>query len=78
MVSLEMELWGKDGAFCGAVCPIFYTRSGEDVTLPVGFEHAIIQMTAAVCRLRCRHCHLLAPKAIASESSKIAEALVCR
>lgn len=49
-----MELWGKDSAFCGAVCPIFYTRSGEGVTLPVGFEHAIVQMTTAVCCCGCR------------------------
>lgn len=61
---LEMELWGKDGAFCGTVCPVFYTRSGEGVTLPVGFERAIVQMTTAVCCLGCRHCHLLNPKMI--------------
>jgi len=61
---LEMDLWGKDAAFAGAVSPVFYTRSGEDVTLPVGFEHAITQMTAAVCCLGCRHCHLLSPRMI--------------
>jgi hypothetical protein len=68
---LEMELWGKDGAFRGAVCPVFYTRSGEDVTLPVGFEHAIIQMTAAVCCLGCRHCHLLGPRMISELASSL-------
>jgi len=26
---LEMELWGKDAAFRGTVCPVFYTRSGN-------------------------------------------------
>jgi hypothetical protein len=72
---LEMELWGKDGTFRGAVCPVFYTRSGEDVTLPVGFEHAISQMTAAVCCLGCRHCHVLAPKAIPSDSGDVAAVL---
>jgi hypothetical protein len=76
---LEMELWGKDGAFRGAVCPVFYTRSGEDVTLPVGFEHSITQMTAAVCCLGCRHCHLLNPKEIPpSEPSDAAVASFCR
>lgn len=59
---LELELWGKDAGFSGAVCPVFYTRSGEDVILPVGFERATIQMTTAVCCLGCRHCHLLRPK----------------
>ena len=28
--NLEMELWGKDSGFCGAVSPVFYTRSGEN------------------------------------------------
>jgi hypothetical protein len=60
--SLEMELWGKDSAFRGAVCPAFYTRAGESVMLPEGFQEAIAQMTAAVCCLQCRHCHLLGPK----------------
>jgi hypothetical protein len=66
---LEMELWAKEAAFRGAVCPVFYTRSGEDVALPVGFEHAIAQMTAAVCCCGCRHCHLLIPKRMPEFSS---------
>jgi len=60
--SLEMELWGKDSEFRGAVCPAFYTRAGEDLTLPGGLQRAIAQMTAAVCCLQCRHCHVLGPK----------------
>jgi hypothetical protein len=60
--SLEMELWGKDSAFRGAVCPAFYTRAGEGVTLPEGLQEAIARMTAAVCCLQCRHCHVLGPK----------------
>jgi hypothetical protein len=60
--SLEMELWGKDSAFRGVVCPAFYTRAGEGVTLPEGLQEAIAQMTAAVCCLQCRHCHVLGPK----------------
>ena len=75
---LEMELWGKDGAFRGAVCPVFYTRSGEDVTLPVGYEHSITQMTAAVCCLRCRHCHVLNPRIIPTQSSDTTIASFCR
>lgn len=68
---LEMELWGKDAAFSGTVCPVYYTRSGEKVTLPVGFEHAIAQMTGAVCCCGCHHCHLLRPKVIGSDPSKV-------
>jgi hypothetical protein len=60
--SLEMELWGNDCAFRGTVCPVFYTRSGEDAALPQEFQHAVTQVTAAVCCLGCRHCHLLGPR----------------
>jgi hypothetical protein len=63
-----MELWGKDGTFCGTVCPIFYTRAGERVVLPNDFQDAAIRITSAVCCLGCRHCHLLGPKPTAFES----------
>jgi hypothetical protein len=56
---LEMELWGKDVAFCGTVCPVFYTRAGEHVVLPNDFQDAATRITSAVCCLGCRHCHLL-------------------
>jgi hypothetical protein len=56
---LEMELWGKDVAFRGTVCPVFYTRSGERVAL-----------TAAVCCVGCRHCHLLEPNLITTERTE--------
>jgi hypothetical protein len=65
--TLEMELWGKDAAFCGAVSPVFYSRSGEIVRVPSQFERAIVQLTAAACCLGCRHCHLLAPELSAGE-----------
>jgi hypothetical protein len=60
--SLEMELWGKDGAFRGTARPAFYTRSGESVTLLEMLQPAVAALTAAVCCLGCRHCHLLIPK----------------
>jgi hypothetical protein len=69
--SLEMELWGKDVAFRGAVCPVFYTRAGEDVTLPTAFVQAIAQMTGAVCCLGCHHCHLLVPRMISELASGV-------
>ena len=61
--TLEMELWGKDAAFRGAVCPAFYSRSGEALSVPVEFQDALARISAAVCCVGCRHCHLLQPKA---------------
>jgi hypothetical protein len=29
-----MELWGEDAEFRGAVCPVFYSRSGEVLEMP--------------------------------------------
>jgi hypothetical protein len=65
--TLEMELWGKDAPFRGAVSPVFYSRSGEIVVVPNQFERAIVQLTAAACCVGCRHCHLLAPEPSAEE-----------
>lgn len=61
---LEMDLWGKDVAFRGVVSPVFYTRAGESVALPENFERAVGRITAAVCCLGCRHCHLLGPERV--------------
>ena len=71
--TLEMELWGKDAAFVGAVSPVFYTRSGEIVVLPTNFERAVVQLTAAVCCVGCRHCHVLAPEPSAEDQHVPAE-----
>ena len=57
-----MELWGKDAALRGAVCPVFYSRSGEPVTLPRELQMAAARLTSAVGCKGCRHCHLLEPK----------------
>ena len=64
--SLEMELWGKDASFCGTVCPVFYSRSGESVIVPKEYLNAAVQITAAACCTGCRHCHLLRPREIAA------------
>ena len=61
--SLEMELWGSDVAFRGTTCPVFYTRAGERATLSLELQEAATRITAAVCCLGCRHCHLLVPQA---------------
>lgn len=64
-----MELWGKDAAFRGAVCPVFYSRSGEPVTLPRELQTAAARLTSAVACTGCRHCHLLKPKPIAVDAA---------
>jgi hypothetical protein len=62
--TLEMELWGKDSALRGAVCPAFFSRSGEALLVPTAFQEAVTRISAAVCCIGCRHCHLLHPKPI--------------
>ena len=73
---LEMELWGKDVAFRGTVCPVFYTRAGERMVLSNDLQDAAIRITSAVCCVGCRHCHLLGPSPIASERTENRSALV--
>jgi hypothetical protein len=72
---LEMELWGKDAAFRGTVCPFFYTRAGERVVLPSDLQDAASRITSAVCCLGCRHCHLLGPRPIAPDRTENPNAL---
>jgi len=76
--SLEMELWGKDVAFRGAVSPVFYTRGGERVALPNEFLDAAARITSAVCCPGCRHCHLLGPRLTASLQTEDQNALDAR
>jgi hypothetical protein len=65
--SLEMELWGKDACYGGSVAPMFYSRAGEIAALPAEFQNAAALITAAVCCVGCRHCHLLQPQALATK-----------
>jgi hypothetical protein len=67
---LEMELWGKDAAFRGTVSPVFYARSGERVALPNDLQEAATRITAAVCCVGCRHCHLLEPNLVTRERTE--------
>lgn len=70
---LEMELWGKDAAFCGTVRPVFYTRAGERVVLPNDFQDAAHRITSAVCCLGCRHCHLLGPRPVVADPGDVSD-----
>jgi hypothetical protein len=46
---LEMELWGKDVAFRGTVCPVFYTRAGERAGVAKRFPRRCVPNN--VCRV---------------------------
>jgi len=59
--TLEMDLWNEEARFRGAVCPVFYSRSGEVVEIPQEFQHTAMLLTAAACCTSCYHCHLLGP-----------------
>jgi len=74
--SLELELWDQDSEFRGAVCPVFYSRSGEVLEVPSEFRWAVAKITAGVCCVGCRHCHLLQANS-ASLSSAISPTPVC-
>jgi len=50
-----MELWGKEGAFSGAVCPAFFSRSVEPLPVPEECQGAVMRISAAVCYVGCRH-----------------------
>ena len=64
--TLEMDLHGKDSGFCGAVRPLFLSRSGEASGLPASFEDGVARLTAAVSCVGCRHSHVLQPDAVKS------------
>ena len=67
--TLEMELWGKDAAFRGAVFPVFYSRGGETIKPPFQFQVAAARLTFAVACTGCRHCHLLEPKPVGMDAA---------
>ena len=73
--SLEMRLWREDMEFRGAISPVFYSRSGEILEVSPQFRWALATITAGVCCVGCRHCHLLEPRLYgplqAKQSSRI-------
>jgi hypothetical protein len=73
--NLEMELWGKDVAFRGAFCPVFYTRAGERMVLSNDLQDAATRITSAVCCFGCRHSHLLGPRLTAPRRTENPQAL---
>jgi hypothetical protein len=60
---LELDLSGKDKSQAGAVLPVFYSLSGEELTIPRRFQAAVRAITKAVNCVGCSHCHFSrAPK----------------
>ena len=60
---LALDLWARDKQFRGSVCPAFFTRSGETLTLPEAFEDSVKRAVGGACCIGCRHTHvLIAPK----------------
>ena len=52
--------------------PIFRTRSGEILPIPIELQWAIGRLSAAVCCLGCKHCHVLqAESGTAVESTQV-------
>jgi hypothetical protein len=56
---LALELWGKDRDLSGCVRPHFFTRSGEEIELPLAFDEAIKAATSGVTCVGCVHPHYL-------------------
>ena len=56
---LGLELWGREQAFRGVVLPTFYTRGGEQASLPEAFQAAVKAAVAGACCVGCRESHFL-------------------
>ena len=54
---LSLDLWSKEKDLRGAVRPQFFTRSGEDISIPEEFEAAVKAVTVGVTCLGCSHPH---------------------
>jgi hypothetical protein len=52
-----LELWGKDKDLRGCVRPQFFTRSGEEIELPFGFDEALKAATSGANCVACSHPH---------------------
>jgi hypothetical protein len=56
---LGLEIWGREKAFRGAVLPTFYTRGGEQASIPDSFQAAVKAAVAGACCIGCRESHFL-------------------
>jgi hypothetical protein len=59
---LPLELWREEHrTLRGQLAPIFYTRAGEPMEVPLRFEEVIRKVTGAVCCIGCNHTHVGVP-----------------
>jgi hypothetical protein len=59
---LPVDLWKEEHrALRGQLTPIFYSRAGEVLPIPLPFEEAIRKVTLAVCCVGCKHTHVGVP-----------------
>ena len=65
---LDMELWGNQSKLRGVIAPTFYSRSGEQISAPDCFHDVIVQVTAGVCCVGCRHSHVARLNALVVET----------
>lgn len=54
---LDLDLAGKNRDQAGAVMPVFYSLSGEEVAIPRRFRDVACAITKAVNCEGCSHCH---------------------
>lgn len=65
---LDVELWGNQSNLRGVIAPTFYSRSGEQISAPDCFHDVILQVTAGVCCVGCRHSHVARLNALVAET----------
>jgi hypothetical protein len=62
---LDLESWGRDRGLAEPPVPRFWSRSGEVLEAPAGFEAAVRAATKGACCIGCSHAHYLAAPATA-------------
>jgi len=67
---LDVELWANQSHLRGVIAPTFYSRSGEQIAAPDCFHDVILQVTAGVCCVGCRHSHVARLNALAPETGR--------
>jgi hypothetical protein len=66
---LDAELWSHQCHLRGVIAPTFYARSGEPIAPPDCFHDTILQVTAGVCCVGCRHSHMARLNGLAPEAA---------
>jgi hypothetical protein len=62
---LDLEPWGQDQALGEPPLLRFWSRSGETLEVPTGFEASVRAATRGVCCVGCSHAHyLVAPATV--------------